>query len=275
MGRYSQPLAVRFADWLEVSAGQRAIDVGCGPGCADRRSSSSGSAPTTCAPSTRRRRSSTRAASGFPGSTSGRGSRRPCRSTTTVSTSRGACLVVHFMTDPVAGVGEMRRVTRPAAGSARPCGTSPAPARPCPSSGRSSRGWCRRRTTSEEVPGSARASGLEGVLHAAGLSDVEVVELAVTVSHPTFEEWWEPYLHGVGPAVRPSPRSTRAPRRGSRSRSAPQPRRRAVRHDRGWRARAADGREPAASVADRPRRVSSSGRRGTARADGVTVWIPS
>ena len=44
------------------------------------------------------------------------------------------------------------------------------------------------------------ASGLEGVLHAAGLSDVEVVEMAVTVSHPTFEEWWEPYLHGVGPA---------------------------------------------------------------------------
>ena len=22
----------------------------------------------------------------------------------------------------------------------------------------------------------------------------------VTVTHPSFEEWWEPYLHGVGPA---------------------------------------------------------------------------
>jgi ubiquinone/menaquinone biosynthesis C-methylase UbiE len=32
MGRYSVPLAARFADWLEVSSGQRAIDVGCGPG---------------------------------------------------------------------------------------------------------------------------------------------------------------------------------------------------------------------------------------------------
>ena len=32
MGRYSRPLAVRFADWLEVTAGQHAIDVGCGPG---------------------------------------------------------------------------------------------------------------------------------------------------------------------------------------------------------------------------------------------------
>ena len=50
----------------------------------------------------------------------------------------------------------------------------------------------------EEVPVGS-ASGLEGVLHAAGLSDVEVVEMAVTVSHPTFEEWWEPFQHGVGP----------------------------------------------------------------------------
>ena len=32
MGRYSQPLAVGFADLLEVTAGQRALDVGCGPG---------------------------------------------------------------------------------------------------------------------------------------------------------------------------------------------------------------------------------------------------
>ena len=30
--------------------------------------------------------------------------------------------------------------------------------------------------------------------------DVEVSELSVTVTHPTFEEWWQPYLHGVGPA---------------------------------------------------------------------------
>src|SRR5690348_13993487 len=32
MGRYSVPLAPRLADLARVAAGQRALDVGCGPG---------------------------------------------------------------------------------------------------------------------------------------------------------------------------------------------------------------------------------------------------
>lgn len=32
MGRYSFPLAPRFAEFAGVGAGQRVIDVGCGPG---------------------------------------------------------------------------------------------------------------------------------------------------------------------------------------------------------------------------------------------------
>ena len=32
MGRYSMPLAPRFADFAGIGAGQRVLDVGCGPG---------------------------------------------------------------------------------------------------------------------------------------------------------------------------------------------------------------------------------------------------
>src|SRR6202035_2025069 len=32
MGRYSAPLAPRFAEFAGVTAGQRVLDVGCGPG---------------------------------------------------------------------------------------------------------------------------------------------------------------------------------------------------------------------------------------------------
>jgi len=32
MGRYSEPLAVRFADLARIGRGQQALDVGCGPG---------------------------------------------------------------------------------------------------------------------------------------------------------------------------------------------------------------------------------------------------
>ena len=32
MGRFSRPLSVEFADWLDLREGQKALDVGCGPG---------------------------------------------------------------------------------------------------------------------------------------------------------------------------------------------------------------------------------------------------
>ena len=38
------------------------------------------------------------------------------------------------------------------------------------------------------------------LFEAAGLHEVEETALSVGVEHPTFEEWWEPFELGVGPA---------------------------------------------------------------------------
>ena len=46
----------------------------------------------------------------------------------------------------------------------------------------------------------AHRGHLTELFEAAGLRDVEEDAIAVDVVHPTFEEWWEPYTYGVGPA---------------------------------------------------------------------------
>jgi hypothetical protein len=46
----------------------------------------------------------------------------------------------------------------------------------------------------------AREGHLGQLFRAAGLRDVEETALAVSVEHASFEEWWEPFMLGVGPA---------------------------------------------------------------------------
>ena len=46
----------------------------------------------------------------------------------------------------------------------------------------------------------AREGDLGQLFEAAGLREIEAGALSVSVEHPTFEEWWEPFTLGVGPA---------------------------------------------------------------------------
>ena len=50
-----------------------------------------------------------------------------------------------------------------------------------------------------DLPG-ARAGHLTELFAAAGLREIEETSLEVSAEHPSFEDWWEPYTFGVGPA---------------------------------------------------------------------------
>ena len=111
MGRYSTPLAPRFADFASIGEAQRVLDVGCGPGALTGELVRRFGADAVAAvdPS--------------PGFVEAAGQRHPG-----VDVQRAeaeslpfddgafdaalAQLVVHFMTDPAVGNREMRRVTR-------------------------------------------------------------------------------------------------------------------------------------------------------------------
>jgi SAM-dependent methyltransferase len=198
MGRYSSPLAPQLADLAGAGGGQRALDVGCGPGAltrelvarlgADSVAAVDPSESFIAAVRERNPGVDVRLASAeqlpFP------------NDSFDVSLAQ---LVVHFMTDPVAGLREMGRVTR-TGGVVTACvwdhagGTGPlSPLWDTvheldPTAGDESR-----------LPG-ARQGHLTELFETAGLQDVDESALTVSVEHPTFEEWWEPFTMGVGPA---------------------------------------------------------------------------
>jgi SAM-dependent methyltransferase len=111
-----------------------------------------------------------------------------------------AQLVVHFMADPVSGLREMARVTREE-GVVAACVWDHA---------KGGRGpllvfWEAAfeldpaLSDESELPGT-REGHLAELFAAAGLRDIEQTALEVRVVHPTFEDWWEPFTLGVGPA---------------------------------------------------------------------------
>lgn len=197
MGRYSAPLAVPFCDYALVADGQLVLDVGCGPGALTgelaRRlgpglvAAIDPSEPFVAAVGERFPDVDVRLASAedipFPDDT---------------FDAALAELVVHFMADPVAGLTEMARVTRPG-GIVAACVWDHAG-----NGGPTSRFW---ELAGELDPDVEDRSGLAGVreghlaelLRDIGLQDVEDTLLSVDVEHSGFEDWWTPFTMGVGP----------------------------------------------------------------------------
>jgi SAM-dependent methyltransferase len=198
MGRYSRSLAPQLADLARVRAGQRALDVGCGPGAltselvvrlgADAVTAVDPSEPFVEAARQR-----------HPGVEVALAGAEDLPFDDGGFDVALAQLVVHFMSDPIGGLAEMRRVTRDG-GIVAACvwdhAGGKAPLSPF---------W---RAVAEVDPGAGDESDLPGareghlaaLFESAGLDDVEADELWVRTEHASFEEWWEPFTFGVGPA---------------------------------------------------------------------------
>lgn len=198
MGRYSAPLAAQFIALTGASPGQRALDVGCGPGAltaelvqhlgADAVSAIDPSESFVAAIRSR-----------FP----------PVDTRCAVAEQIPfedhsfdlvlAQLVVHFMTDPVAGLSDMARVTRPG-GLVAACvwdhagGTGPL-----------SVFWQAVQSLDSEASDESNLAGardghLVKLFEKAGLHDSQPARLTVRVRFASFADWWDPFTLGVGPA---------------------------------------------------------------------------
>ncbi len=174
IGRYSTLLAPQLADLAGVVAGQHVLDVGCGPGAlttelvrrlgADAVSAVDPSEPFVAAARER-----------HPGVDVRLATAEQLPFADQEFDAALAQLVVHFMADPVAGLREMGLF------------------------------WEAAHELDADVEDESNLAGareghLAELFAEAGLDAIQETSLSVSVEHPTFEEWWEPYTLGVGPA---------------------------------------------------------------------------
>ena len=198
MGRYSVLLGPQLAALAGVVHGQRVLDVGCGPGALTTElvrllgpgnvAAVDPSEPFVAAARER-----------HPGVRVEQAAAEELPFPDDSFDAALAQLVVHFMADPVAGLQEMARVTRGGcvvAACVWDLAGGRAPLSPF---------WNAARQLDPDVAdesalAGARAGHLTELFEAAELREVEETSHAVSVEHPTFEDWWEPFTLGVGPA---------------------------------------------------------------------------
>ena len=196
MGRYLPTLGPAFADAAGVGAGMRALDVGCGPGGltavlverlgADHVVAVDPSPSFVDACRTR-----------LPGVDVRAGVAEALPYADDTVDVALASLVVGFMTDPVAGVTEMRRVTRPGGRVALSFWTLDG----MPLLGTF---WRAVASVVGPTPGDddrfgRRPGELVGLLEAAGAAGVVDGRLSCTATYADFEDWWSSFTGGAGP----------------------------------------------------------------------------
>jgi SAM-dependent methyltransferase len=203
IGRWSRPVTAEFVDWLSIAPGRRWVDVGCGTGALsgtilERADPSSlvgvdPSADFVAAASARIEDPRARFAVGTAGEL-------PLESASADAVVSG--LVLNFVSDPEAGLAEMRRVAAPGATLAgyvwdyagrmdliRHFWDAAVALDPAA-------------TPNDEgvrFPICA-PEPLEQAFEAAGLTGVDVRAIDVPTVFTDFDDYWTPFLSGVGPA---------------------------------------------------------------------------
>jgi SAM-dependent methyltransferase len=197
MGRFSEPLAEQFLASIGGDLTGRALDVGCGPGAltsalvarlgADHVAAIDPSESFVAAVRQR-----------LPGVDvrTGRAESLPFRDD--AFDVALAQLVVHFMADPVAGLREMARVTRPGGTVAASVWDHAGGAGPLALFWRTVTTIDPSARDEADLPG-AREGDLARIAGEAGLS-ARSSQLQVSSTFESFEQWWEPFTLGVGPA---------------------------------------------------------------------------
>jgi SAM-dependent methyltransferase len=198
MGRYSSPLAPLFADFGGVSEGQTVLDVGCGTGALTdeliRRVGASAvtavdpSEPFVAALDERLPDVTVRLAPA---------EELPFEASSFDTTL--AQLVVHFMRDPVGGLREMARVTREGGVVAASVWDHGGGQGPLSVYWEAVREFDPSARDESDLAGASEGD-LTALFEQAGVREVEETALSVSIEHETFDEWWEPYTLGVGPA---------------------------------------------------------------------------
>jgi SAM-dependent methyltransferase len=198
MGRFSIPLTTVFADWSGLPSAGTVLDVGCGPGVLTEELVRRYGAPHVLAvdPSPA---FVAAAREHVPGVEVQQGVAEELPYGNDSVDAALAQLVVHFMADPVAGLREMARVTRDGGVVAACVWDHGGGAGPVSSF------WAAVRAEGFDVDdestwAGAREGHLAQLLDEAGLTQIEDSALSVGVEHATFDDWWDPYTLGVGPA---------------------------------------------------------------------------
>ena len=199
MGRYSLPLAQQFADAAGVAPGDTAIDVGCGPGALtgvliDRLGPASVYACDPSPPFCHE------CAARHPGVVVKQGRMEAIPFETDTVDHAMAQLVLHFVSVPEAAAREMARVVRPG-GTVAACvwdfddGMEMLRAF-----------WDAALSIDARAPDEARTlrfgrpGEIADLFASSGLERIEESTLAVASTYSSFDELWNGFRAGVGPA---------------------------------------------------------------------------